>query len=92
MTQYIIGAISDLDTPMNPAAKGLQSLSAYMTGLTDEMQQKERNQVLSVTPGDIRALSEYIQAFMEENFLCVVGNSGKIKEEEKKFMKIENLF
>ncbi len=92
MTQYIIGAISDLDTPMNPAAKGLQSLSAYMTGLSDEMQQKERNQLLSVTPGDIRALSEYIQAFMEENFLCVVGNSGKIKEEEKKFMKIENLF
>ena len=23
MTQYIIGAVSDLDVPMNPAAKGL---------------------------------------------------------------------
>ena len=33
MTQYIIGAVSDLDVPMNPAAKGLYSLSAYMTGL-----------------------------------------------------------
>lgn len=92
MTQYIIGAISDLDTPMNPAAKGLQSLSAYMTGLTEELQQRERDEVLSATPEDIRALSQYIQAFMEEDFLCVVGNSGKIKEEEKKFMKIENLF
>lgn len=92
MTQYIIGAISDLDIPMNPAAKGLQSLSAYMTGLTDELQQRERDEVLSATPEDIRALSKYIQAFMEEDFLCVVGNSGKIKEEEKKFMKIENLF
>ena len=25
MTQYIIGAVSDLDVPMNPAAKGLYS-------------------------------------------------------------------
>lgn len=92
MTQYIIGAIGDLDTPMNPAAKGLQSLSAYMTGLNDELLQKERDEVLSVTPEDIRALSEYIRAFMSEEFLCVVGNSSRIKEEEKKFMKIENLF
>ncbi len=91
MTQYIIGAVSDLDTPLNPAAKGLQSLSAYMTGITDELQQMERDEVLSAAPEDIRALSEYIQAFMEEDFLCVVGNSSRIKDQEDKFMKIENM-
>ena len=37
MTQYIIGAVSDLDVPMNPAAKGLYSLSAYMTGLDNAL-------------------------------------------------------
>lgn len=92
MTQYIIGAISDLDVPMNPAAKGLQSLSAYMTGVTHEMQQKERDEILSATAEDIRALAAYIQAFMEEDFLCVVGNANKIKEEQKRFMNTENLF
>lgn len=92
MTQYVIGAISDLDVPMNPAAKGLFALSAYMTGVTEETLQRERNEILGAEPEDIRALSEYIKAFMSDNFFCVVGNAGRIREEEKKFLKIENLF
>ena len=92
MTQYIIGAISNLDMPMNPAAKGLQSLSAYMTGVTTQMLQKERDEVLAATPETIRSLADYINAFMSEDYLCVVGNAQKVKAEEEKFMKIENLF
>lgn len=92
MTQYIIGAVSDLDMPLNPAAKGLRSLSAYMTGLTVEMMQKERDEILAATEEDIRELSRYIEAFMEEDFLCVVGNTNKIKEESHRFLNVENLF
>lgn len=92
MTQYIIGAVSDLDVPLNPAAKGLQSLSAYMTGLTREILQKERDEILGATAEDIRELAAYISAFMEEDFLCVVGNANKIKEEKDRFMNLENLF
>ena len=92
MTQYIIGAVSDLDIPMNPAAKGLYSLSAYMTGLTQEMLQKERDELLSVEPDTIRGLADYIRAFLSEDFLCVVGSTRKIRESEAIFGKIENLF
>jgi len=92
MTQYIIGAISDLDVPMNPSAVGLFSLSAYMTGLTQEVLQKERDEMLSATAEDVRGLAEYIRAFMSEEFLCVVGNSEKIKAETDLFMHTENLF
>ncbi|MCM1569389.1 MAG: insulinase family protein [Roseburia sp.] len=92
MTQYVIGAISDMDMPLNPAARGLQSMSAYLTGTTLEQMQLWRDQVLEATPEDIRELSAYIRAFMEEDQLCVVGNSGKLKQEESKFMKLENLF
>ena len=92
MTQYIIGAISDMDTPMNPAAHGLFSLSAYMTGVTQEMLQKERDELIAATPEDIRGLAAYIEAFMSEDNLCVVGNAEKIKEESALFMKVENLF
>ena len=91
MTQYIIGAISDLDIPLNPAAKGLRALSAYMTGVTVEILQKERDEILSATPEDIRELAEYIQAFMSDEFLCVVGNANKIKDEKDRFLKVENL-
>ena len=92
MTQYIIGAISELDMPMNPSAKGLHSLGAYMVGLDDAFLQRERDQVLSATQEDIRGLAAYIDAFMEEDCLCVVGNAQKVKGEEKLFGNIENLF
>ena len=92
MAQYIIGAVGEMDKPMNPAAKGLYSLSAYMCGLTDEMLKEEREQVLSADQDSIRKLSGYIDAFMGEDCLCVVGNAQKIKEEEKIFKHIENLF
>ncbi|MCM1044641.1 MAG: insulinase family protein [Candidatus Gastranaerophilales bacterium] len=92
MTQYIIGAVSDLDMPMNPAAKGVFSLGAYMSGLTEEMLQKERDDILAAQPEDIRELAEYIRAFMEADQLCVVGNAGQIKKEQMLFKKIENLF
>ena len=91
LTQYLIGAISDLDIPMNPSAAGLFSLSAYMTGLTQEMLQKERDELIAATAEDIRGLAEYIRAFMSEDFLCVVGNAEKIKEVKEIFGKVENL-
>lgn len=92
MTRYIIGAISDLDMPMTPATKGLYGLSAYMTGLNQEFLQRERDAILSAQAEDIRGLAAYIRAFMEDDFLCVVGNAGKLKSEEEIFMKLENLF
>ena len=92
MTQYIIGAVSDLDVPMNPAAKGLYSLSAYMTGLDNATLQRERDELLAATEEDIRALSAHIRAFMQEDLLCVVGTASKVKEEQERFLKVENLF
>lgn len=92
LTQYIIGAISDIDTPMNPAAKGLFSLSAYMTGITQEELQKERDELLETNAVDLRNTAKYIRAFMEDECLCVVGNAGSIESAKDKFGNIENLF
>ncbi len=92
LTQYIIGAISDMDTPMNPSAKGLFSLSAYMTGVTQESLQKERDELLQTSAQDLKDTAKYIRAFMDDEALCVVGNAGCIEEAKDKFGNIENLF
>ena len=44
MTKYVIGAFSELDAPLNPSAKGARNLGAWLSGITDEMVQKERDQ------------------------------------------------
>ena len=69
MTKYIIGAVSDLDVPLTAAGKGHRSRQYYFTGMTQEMVQKARNEVLDAEPEDIRALAKYIRAFMDDEFL-----------------------
>lgn len=92
MTKYIIGAIGELDVPMTPAAKGGYSKGNYYAGVTQEMIQKNRDELLATTPEKIRSLAKYVDAFMEDDCFVVAGNAGKIKENKKLFGKIENLF
>ena len=91
MTKYIIGAVSGLDQPMTPFVYGRYSLSSYLTGLTDEMLQRERDQVLDATPADIRALADYLDAVMDCNCLCVVGSDTKLRENADLFDEISKL-
>lgn len=91
MTQYIIGAVSALDMPLTPSAKGNYSLAGYMTGFTYERAQQERDELLAADEGAIRKLAAHIHAFMEDDCLCVVGNEERIKEQEKRFGEISYL-
>ena len=92
MTKYVIGTISDIDAPMSPAIRGSRSVSAYLSHVTDEMIQKEREEVLDVTQEDIRGLAGIIQAVLDTGALCVVGNGQKIREDEALFKNIQNLY
>ena len=92
LTQYIIGTISDMDAPLTPASYGTYSLAAYLSGVTDEMIQKDRDEVLNVTQEDIRKLAQYVEAILEDDFVCVVGTAPKIEESKDLFKTIENLF
>ena len=91
MTKYVIGAISDKDMPLTPQAKGIRSMSAYFTDYDYEMEQKERDELLQTDDKTIRSLSAYIEAFMEENYICVIGGEEKIKNNSDLFEHIENL-
>ena len=92
VTQFIIGAVSELDTPMTPATKGIYSLGGYLTGLSMDRVQKERDELLSVTAEEINGLSKYVRAFIGDECLCVVGNGDKIKKNKELFMNVEQLF
>ena len=91
MTQYLIGAVSDLDTPLTPQSKGLRSLSAYMTNQTKEDFQKERDELLAADVETIRGLAKYIESFLSDDCICVVGAAAKVKENKELFGSVENL-
>jgi Zn-dependent M16 (insulinase) family peptidase len=54
--------------------------------------QKERDEVLGVTVEDIRKLADYVDAFLSDDCLCVVGNEDEIRKNSDLFMNMENLF
>ena len=91
MTKYIIGTISEMDTPLTPMAKGFRSLNAYMSHITFEDFQRERDEVLGAGQEDIRGLEGIVNAVLTQDNLCVIGNEEKLAEEKEMFMELEPL-
>ena len=92
MTKYIIGTISELDTPLTPSMKGSRSLNAYFCEITEEEVQKERDEILNATCEQIRALASQIRAVLAQQNLCVIGNEDNLKSQSDMFMQLKNLY
>lgn len=92
MTKYIIGTVSDMDTPLNPSAKGMRSVSAYLTNITYEELQRERNEVLDAQPENIKNLAELIETVLAQDALCVIGAEENVKAEKDMFLEVKNLY
>ncbi len=92
MTKYVIGTISDVDTPLTPSIKGSRGLSAYLSGVTEEMLQEERDQILTAAQEDIRALAPIVQAVLDTGSLCAIGNEEKVKKNQSIFKEVKTLF
>ena len=92
MRKYIIGTISNMDTPLTPSMKGDKAVGQYISGTTLEELQEERTQVLSTTPEDIRKYSKLLKEAMQENYLCVLGNEDKIQHNKDQFGGLVRVF
>ena len=91
MTKFIIGAISEMDTPKPAYTKFLLGLSCTLSHLTNEDLQREREEVLSANSETIRELSAYIEKIFSEEILCTIGNGQKIEENKSYFDTIEEV-
>lgn len=91
MNKFIIGTISNIDRPMNPAAKGNRSMNLYMNHVTEDMIREERRQILSASQEDIRALADVLQAVLDADLLCVIGSEEKIEEQKEMFLEVKTL-
>ena len=91
MNKFIIGTMSSLDRPMNPAAKGARSMNLYMNRVSEEMIRSERGQILDAQQEDIRALADVVKAMLDQNLLCVIGSEEKIEEQKDMFLEVKIL-
>ena len=92
MTKYIIGAISELDTPKTCCTQSLLSLSAYYSHVTNAVLQRERDEVLSTDVAAIRKLADYVEAVLQSGANCTIGGSNAVEEAADLFGTTEALF
>jgi Zn-dependent M16 (insulinase) family peptidase len=91
MTKYVIGTMSQLDTPLTSSQRGERATNHYIRKISQDMIQKERDEILSTKQEDICKLAALMDGAMKENHLCVLGNEQKIKENSNIFQHITNI-
>lgn len=91
MENFIIGTVGRVYRPLTPDKKGEKAIGDYICNITYEDVQRERDEILNTTIEDIKSYAKMIKSGMDEHYCCVVGNEGKIKENEAIFNKISKL-
>jgi Zn-dependent M16 (insulinase) family peptidase len=92
MTKYIIGTISKLDAPLTPSMKGEVATERFFAGLTQEDVQKARGEVLSTRKKDIARCAQMVGESMDQNYFCVIGSEGKLRENGELFSRLVPVF
>jgi Zn-dependent M16 (insulinase) family peptidase len=85
MTKYIIGTISEIDTPMNASAKGNVSLAAWFSGLAEEDFQRERDEILDADEKSIRDLEALSHVVADTENICVIGSEAAVSRDADVF-------
>ena len=91
MMKYIIGTISDLDVPLTPRDQGDRSYAAYMTGMTQEIKQKERDEVLAADQEKVRETAAMVDAILSDGKICALGSEEKVGQSQELFGHIRTL-
>lgn len=86
--KYIIGAVSQLDTPLSNSLKGMKALTSFLSGLTAEDYQRERDEVLGTSLSDIRAAGDVVRRILSKRYTCTIGSKEMINKEAERFEQI----
>jgi len=75
LTRAIVGAIGDVDAYMLPDAKGAASLMRWLTGLTDDLRQHMRDEIMGTSLHDFHAFADILDQAIRHAHCCALGGS-----------------
>lgn len=73
--QAIVGAVGALDAYLLPDAAAGKALAWYLAGLSDEMRQQSREQMLATTAADFLAFANVLEGYAQTGDIAVLGGS-----------------
>lgn len=80
LTKDVIGMIGAMDSYQLPDTKGFSSALRMITGETDELRQRRRDEVLGATVKDFRELGDMLDAVRHNGTIVVVGGEEALKK------------
>ena len=91
MRKYIIGTISGFDSPRTNSAECDRTAELSLKGITNEMLQIEREEILGTTPEKIRGYSELLREMGKSGNIMVIGQREALERESEQFDFIQRL-
>ncbi len=91
MTKNILGTMSNIDAPLSPRTEGSRSFVAYLTGKTEQDEQRRRDEILATTAEDIRKTGPVLTAMLSSGCICTVGSAAKVEECRDMFGEVKTL-
>jgi Zn-dependent M16 (insulinase) family peptidase len=92
IVKYIIGTIKNYDKYIPQKEKGQIACANYIIGITQEMYQKERYDILSTKLDDIKFFKSIFEKALKDYSICVFGNGTRIKQAKKLFGTLKKNF
>ena len=68
-----------MDAYQLPDAKGYTSLVRYLIGITDEIRQQRRDEVLATSLADFKTFAEVLEALNQKGAVVVLGAKEEIE-------------
>ena len=86
MDNYIISTIGRMDKPAEtPYNEAYLMHNRILSGITKEMHQQRRNEILATTVEDVKEFAAMLKKLVENGCICVVGNETKIEKNRDVF-------
>jgi Zn-dependent M16 (insulinase) family peptidase len=92
MRKYIIGTVNSLDATMSNPTKAKVAVIRYITGVTKEQIQKERDEVLGTNCDKIKSYRDMFKEAMKQENIAVIGNENAIKLNKELFEDLNTIF
>ena len=72
--------------------KGSIGTTRFFKKIDEKLIQAHREEVMGAKPEHIRDIAELVEVVLDKKVICVVGNEGKLQEEESIFGEIVPVF
>lgn len=91
LVQAIVGAVGDLDTYLLPDARGARALARWLSGNTEDLRRRTREEMLATTAADFSAFADVLEQARDSGAVCVLGGQEAVSAAEAHDWSLRNV-